>query len=66
MSCFQLPKNLLSELDSIMSRFWWDNGNKNTKSIGWRGRNYVLPNQIGALVFRDLYLFNLALLAKQG
>ncbi|KAA3452478.1 Ribonuclease H-like superfamily protein [Gossypium australe] len=56
MSYFLLPKTLCEELESIMSKFWWQ------KPHNKKG----LICEDGGLEFHNLVKFNIALLAKQG
>ena len=65
MSCFRLPKTLCDNLQSLFSKFWWGQTNKERK-IHWLGWEQLCKSKcrIG-LGFRDLSSFKLALLVKQ-
>lgn len=66
MSVFKLPARLSSEIQAIFQQFWW-------KSVGEdRGTAWVAwdtlckPKKDGGLGFKNISLFNQALLAKQA
>ncbi|XP_042965942.1 uncharacterized protein LOC122299620 [Carya illinoinensis] len=66
MSCFKLPDCLFRELESLMARFWWGR-TENNKRIHWVSwKNLCKSKYQGGLGFKELKLFNTALLAKQG
>jgi hypothetical protein len=66
MSVFLLPKGLCRDISSMMSRFWW--GHKgNLSRMAWMSWGRMgRTKEKGGLGFRDLEMFNLSLLAKQG
>ncbi|KAL3820475.1 hypothetical protein ACJIZ3_006380 [Penstemon smallii] len=65
MSCFKLPVYLIKEIESLIARFWWDEGN--TKKIHWVKWNALCSSKRdGGLGFRELESFNTSLLAKQA
>jgi hypothetical protein len=66
MGVFQLPITLCKDLNALMQNFWWSHMLK-TSRIHWMSWERMGRSKAeGGLGFRDLVLFNLALLAKQG
>ncbi|XP_012448836.1 uncharacterized protein LOC105772032 [Gossypium raimondii] len=66
MQCFALLKTFCHQLEGILNKFWWAN-NKTSKGIHWSTWSALcLPKVYGGMGFRDLCLFNKALLAKQN
>lgn len=65
MQCFALSKTLCQKLKVILNKFWWSHS-KSTRGIHWNcWRDLCIPKSEGGMGFRDLFLFNKALLAKQ-
>ena len=65
MRCFKFPKSFVHELNMLMARFWWGNG-ENRRRIHLPGWDYLCLSKLdGGSGFRDFEAFNLALLAKQ-
>ncbi|KAA3488752.1 reverse transcriptase [Gossypium australe] len=65
MQCFLFPKKLCEKLEIIMNRFWWAS-NKTLRRIRWSCWDMLcLPKCDGGMGFKNLFLFNKALLAKQ-
>ena len=66
MNCFKLPNTLCEELTGMVRQFWCGKV-KEEKKLAWMSwEKMCLPKEKGEMGFRDLKLFNMALLAKQG
>lgn len=66
MSCFLLTKKVCKSLSSCMAKFWW-NSSIDKRSLHWISwQKLATPKSQGGMGFRDLHLFNLALLGKHG
>ena len=66
MRCFLLPKELCEELNGIMRNFWRGQRVGECKIHLDELEQVVSCEMQGGMGFRDLYMFNLALLAKHG
>jgi hypothetical protein len=66
MSIFLLPTSLIDTIEK-MNAFWWGHGGVNNKGIHWLSweKLSVHKNSEG-MGFKDLTIFNLAMLVKQG
>ena len=65
-SVFKLPKTLCQGINSLFSKFWWGHQNNNSKIAWLKWSKMGMAKQKEGLGYRDLELFNMALLAKQG
>lgn len=65
MSCFKLPKSLIHNINRLCASFWWGD-TKESQNIHWcKWDSLCRPKSRGGMGFRNLELFNSALLAKQ-
>jgi hypothetical protein len=66
MACFLLPRGLFQHINAMLRRFWWGcrEGERKPSWVSWR--EMCKPKHMGGLGFRDIELFNLALVARQG
>jgi hypothetical protein len=66
MACFKLPRGLCQKLNALIRDFWWGSrkGQRRTCWVSWE--EMTTPKFAGGLGFRDIELFNLALLAQRA
>jgi hypothetical protein len=66
MSCFKLPAPVCKKMKTYISNYWWGSSVDNHKIHWQRWTKLSAPKGEGGMGFRDLSLFNKALLGKQG
>ena len=66
MSCLDLTKSLCDDIGRMVCRFWWAQQENENKMhwISWE--RLCSRKKKGGMGYRDLHLFNLAMLARQG
>jgi hypothetical protein len=66
MSVYLIPETTIKEIERMINSFWWGGGSNNG-GIKWLARDRMTcPKDFGGLGFRNLHLFNMAMVAKQG
>jgi len=66
MSCFDKTKCLCAEISVMVSRNWWSQQDKKHKIHWFSWEKLTRSKKKGGLGFRDLHLFNLAMLVRQA
>jgi hypothetical protein len=66
MSVFKLPASLCHELTQLIRQFWWGEDSENRKVYLMAWDKLLMSKGMGGIGFRDLGLFNQALLARQA
>uniref|UniRef100_A0A803NSN9 Reverse transcriptase domain-containing protein n=1 Tax=Cannabis sativa TaxID=3483 RepID=A0A803NSN9_CANSA len=67
MSVFLLPKEISHSIESMMATYWWQANKDSGKGIHWISWEKLCKHKKrGAMGFRNLRDFNLAMLGKQG
>jgi hypothetical protein len=66
MACFKLPRGLCHHINQLIRNFWWGSkeGKRKTHWVSWEVM--CSPKGPGRLGYRDIELFNIALLARQA
>lgn len=65
MSSFLLPKNICSDMDGIIRRYWWSANPNATGFMALKSWNEICtPKAMGGLGFRKFHDFNIALISK--
>ncbi|KAJ1288062.1 hypothetical protein BS78_02G060100 [Paspalum vaginatum] len=66
MGCFRLPRGLCQGINVMIRKFWWGSkdGKRKTCWVSWE--KMTQPKYLGGLGFKDIEMFNLALLARQA
>jgi hypothetical protein len=63
---FQVTKGLCLAINAMIRSFWWGSkdGNREPSWVSWE--TMCSPRYLGGMWFRDIELFNLAMLARQA
>lgn len=66
-SLLLIPESVCDDIERLMNPYWWENGAGSTRDIRWRSwKRLCVVKEGGGLGMKELYKFNIAILAKQG
>jgi hypothetical protein len=67
MSIFLIPSSLGDDIQKMMKSFWWGSKRGGNQGIHWLSWDILsVAKDVGGMGFRNLYAFNIAMLAKQA
>jgi hypothetical protein len=66
MACFRLPRGLCQHIDGLLRSFWWGSKEGKRRACWAAWEEMTKLKYLGGLGFRDIEMFNLALLARQA
>jgi hypothetical protein len=66
MSCFDLTQALCDEISTMICRYWWNQQDDKNKCHWVSWETMTKSKNDGGMGFRDLHMFNLAMLARQS
>uniref|UniRef100_A0A2N9IM41 Reverse transcriptase domain-containing protein n=1 Tax=Fagus sylvatica TaxID=28930 RepID=A0A2N9IM41_FAGSY len=65
MNCFRLPKSWCDEVNSLIAQYWWGQSTDKRKIHWLKWDKLCTAKEDGGIGFRNLHMFNTALLSKQ-
>jgi hypothetical protein len=66
MSVFKIPKQVCKDINDAMASFWWGDTEEQRKMHWFAWWKMCIPKKRGGMGFRDIFTFNMAMLAKQS